>query len=791
MKDLLSNELNGQALVDAFLEAERLRRLDRCQQILQSLEALSDQQPNLKSWCQYLQGYLAFNLHHWAEAEQILTELLRTELEPALRGRVLYALGRSFDVQGRWEEALAVFEQHLSIVTELGQIIEQARVWKHMAISFHKGFTRGDFGPAVLEQAVTNCRLALNVLEPITNPPADVAYLKGSVWNILGLIHVSLGQWDEAIACYEQDLTICRTLDDRYGMGLTYGNLGEVYQKRGNWPEALAAYQQALSLIREFDDRYEEIEALANLAFLHQEMGQYEQSLDDYGQAIQIIEELRAGISSEAAQAGFFATVVDTYANSVLLCLATGHEEYAFNLVERARSRAFLDTLAARSPDLSQKMEATTITLAEAQAALPPDALLLEYFTTGLVEARERPVSADQQAERHRFPPARTLLFAVTSDELQVHDVGLSPNDLRPQQLDNVVERHFLQPHIRRKLYDQLIAPVEGLLQGKHRLYLVPHGPLHYIPFQALLAPDGETLLCDPGPQLVYMPSATLLFRYGRAVPGRAPESCLALGYNGAGTDRLRFAEEEACSVARLTGGHALVGTVPKKAELYHQAAHYRLLHLSCHGEFDPETPLASALRLAAAEALTGLDVLDHLRLRCDLVTLSACESGLSRVRRGDELVGLLRAFIYAGAPALIASLWRVDERSTRILMEKFYQQVQSGVGFAEALKRAQLYLKHLTRREALEVLERYLADEPFNQGLMALNESGTGSLPAMRVNRQRARAYLKGSTAQDQRAKAETEPPEADNERIFADPFYWAPFILIGERGSELSEER
>lgn len=714
----MSNEPDGQDLIEAFLDAVRLRHLERCEAYLESLEQRAHHQPDLKPWCVYLEGVLAYEVHRdWAEAEQIFAELLQTDLEPAMRGRAQFALGRSLDAQGRWREAIAAFEHSLLIFTELGQPIEKVKAWKHIAISYRRGFTRGDFGPEALQQAVSACQSALEALEPITEWPPDIAWLKGSVWNTLGTVYMNLGRWDEAIACYEQDLAICRALDDRHGMGLTYGNLGEVYQKRGRdaWPQALAAYQQALNIIREFDNCYEEAEALANLGFLYQEMGERERALDHYSQAIELIEGLRAGITSEEARAGFFTTVVDTYANAVLLCLAAGHAERAFNYVERARSRAFLDVLAARSPELSRAVEAPTLTLTDVQAALPADALLIEYFTTGLVEAPAHRRAGHPPA-RHRFPPARTLIFAITRDEVQVHDAELSPNDLRPSHLENVVQRHFLQPQIRRALYDGLIAPVEPLFQGRRRLYLVPHGPLHYIPFQALIAPDGDTLLRSEGPQLIYGPSASLLFRYGRTEPDRAPAPCLAVGYNGDGATRLQFAEEEARSIARLTGGRALAGPTSKKSTLYREAPNHRLLHLSCHGDFDPASPLASALHLAPGESLTALDVLQHLRLRCDLVTLSACESGLSRVRRGDELMGLIRAFMYAGAPALVSTLWRVDEHSTRILMERFYQELQTGAGFAEALKQAQLYLKNQPR---------------------------------------------------------------------FADPYYWAPFILVGDHGS------
>jgi CHAT domain-containing protein/tetratricopeptide (TPR) repeat protein len=783
------DDSDAQGLIDDFFDAVRKRHLRLCQSLLKSLRALSRKQPSLKAWCAYLGGILAFEIDcDWAEAERIFTELLQSDVEPALRGRIQYALGRSLSVQGRWDDAISAFNESLAISIELGQTLEQAKARKHIGITINNGFTRGDFGPEVLARAVEQCQLALDTLGLIADPlPEDGAWLKGSIWNTLGLIQRNLGQWDQAIASYRQDMSICQALDDRHGLGLSYGNLGEIYQEQGDWPEALAAYQQALTIIREFDNRYDEAEALANLAFLYQEKGEVEQAFDYYDQAVALIETLRAGISAEAGRAGFFATVTDVYANMVLLCLAAGRESQAFNMVERARSRAFLDLLAAHSPDLSRRVETVPMTLFEVQAALPKDALLLEYFTTGLLEAPEGG-AVRHGVQRHRFPPARTLIFAVTHNDLQVYDTGISPNALRPCQLDNVVERHFLDPQIRRTFYDWLISPAAALVQDKHRLYLVPHGPLHYIPFQALIAPDGDTLLREEGPQLIYAPSATLIFSPKRREPGRASASCLALGYNGQGADRLRFAEEEARSVARLVGGQALAGTSSKKATLFSQGIKYRLLHFSCHGDFDPESPLASALQLAPGEALTALDVLDYLRLRCDLVTLSACESGLSRVRRGDELVGFMRAFMGAGAPALVSTLWRVDERSTLLLMDKFYREVQNGADFSQALKQAQLYLKSLTQQQALDTLVNLLTNDitdregPPSVGQADQRVAGAAS--------RHASAYLKGPAATDTLGGVEVLSAGDDAEMIFAEPYYWAPFILVEDCGTSKAKE-
>ena len=334
-----------------------------------------------------------------------------------------------------------------------------------------------------------------------------------------------------------------------------------------------------------------------------------------------------------------------------------GDVALAFDLAERSRSRAFLDTLFAGQPELLRRQEGETLSLADVQSALTPGALLLAFYTSGAVAAEARG-TRQAMTLRHRFPPPRTIVFGVTHDHVEVFDAGLSPNDLLPQRLQAAAERHFLQPAIRRTLYDRLLRPVAHLLAGKHRIYLVPHGPLHYVPFQALIAPDGETLLRPGGPELVYGPSASVLFRQ---MPPKSPRSddtrseistsTLAFGYNGDGPQRLRFAEDEARAVAGLLGGEALAGPASKREALFRQGADARYLHISCHGEFDPESPLESLLHLGAGETLTAHEVLEGLRLSCELVTLSACESGLSRVRRGDELMGLVRAFMVAGAP--------------------------------------------------------------------------------------------------------------------------------------------
>jgi CHAT domain-containing protein/tetratricopeptide (TPR) repeat protein len=771
----------GSQLISAFFKALALVDRAQCLEILQSLDDLAQQDPAFQNWHTYLTGIMANEFQrNWAESERLFKSLLIQALDTSFKSRVLVALGRTYDYQGRWHEALSIYEQCAADLFQSNQSIEQAKIWKNMAITLQKGFAQGDFSEKELHQAVLYCENALQSLHSLSKRSKDDRWLEATIWNTLGGVHFSLGNWDIASHCYKEFRTLSRAVRNPYAIGMANQNLGEVLHRQDPkmWRQALWAYTKALQSHRKFNDTYQEIDVLANLAALHSDMGAVLKAHDYYEQAIQLIESMRAGVTSEEARAGFFATVSDIYANAVLLYLELNDAAGAFNLVERARSRTFLDMLAAHSPTLADQVEAPTMTLIDVQAALPEDALLIEYFTTGLAEAR-----TSKGVQRHRFPPAKTIIFAITRDTIQVHDARLSPEALRMSQPNTILEKPFLELQTRRAMYERLIAPCAPLLAGKHRLYLVPYGPLHYIPFQALISPAGTTLLHEAGPQLIYGPSASVLFRYGRAAAGRASESCLALGFNGNGENRLNFGEEEARNIAKLTGGHSLIGSIPKKETLYKQASRYRLLHFSCHGTFNPESPLDSALLLASNQSLTASDVLEYLHLECDLVILSACESGLSRVRRGDELIGLVRAFMYAGTPALICTLWRVDERSTRILMESFYQEIQGGTGYAEALKRAQIYLMNLTRRQARELLVHYWTTEYL--GHIPSVDTATPRLPSRATLSRRAGAYLKGLAPANTREQTETLLEGADDEHVFANPYYWAPFILIGDHGS------
>ena len=684
---------NGK-IIDLFFKALNKGDFNTCEKLLKELSSISKIDTRFDGWGRYFRGVLLMNRDLRLDlAATIFQDLLQQSntLEPFLQGQVLLSVGNMFLVQGSWGEAIQFSQKALGIFPDLQKPEEQAKAWNQIAFAHYKGFIQGDFSVSILEESISYCESSLATLKALDSSDNNLT-LQAHIWNTLGLIHGCLMRWDDATNCFVNVLKISTQQGNEFFSGFAYANLGEIYQRIGEsrWQDALEAYQNALDIFFKFEDDYQAVEVAANIGFLHSEIDANSEAIHHYAMAIGLIESLRSGVSTEAARSGFFATVTDTFANTILTCIADHQYSQAFEYMEQACSRTFLDLLDADSLELTDEINAETVTLSEVQWALPDDVLLLEYFTTGLLEARDSSATAERESDRHRFPPEKTLIFAITNDDIQIFDAGISPNKLYPSRRDAAIEEYFLEPRMLRALYTFLISPAEESLVGKKRIYIVPHGPLHYVPFQALVAPNGEALLRQNGPQLIYAPSATVLLRnvvQNQPVPTARTEeglldshaddgllSCLAIGYNGGLENPLLYAEAEAQQIARMMRGASLSGDHSVKERVLQAAANCKWLHFSCHGSFAPDDPLQSALTLSETETLTAQEVLEKLTLRCDLVSLSACESGLSQVRRGDELFGLVRAFIYAGTRALVVTQWKVEELSTRIVMERFYR---------------------------------------------------------------------------------------------------------------------
>jgi CHAT domain-containing protein len=360
--------------------------------------------------------------------------------------------------------------------------------------------------------------------------------------------------------------------------------------------------------------------------------------------------------------------------------------------------------------------------------------------------------------------------------------------------------------------FGSLVAPIADHCEEGDVVWFVPHGPLHYLPLHALSV-DGRYLI-ERNP-VCYTPSASVM-RYCKAKRTGRQERALVVGDS---RGDLAHAHEEALTVAGLFGAHPYLREETTKATIRDMLARggeaLDVLHFACHGQFDAQDALRSGILLAPGpadaeelDATLTAEELATVRLRADLVTLSACESGVNEHRPGDELIGLTRALIYAGTPSVIVSLWRVDDLSAGLLMRGFYERLlrptdAAPITKANALQAAQIEVMRWTAGQVVadctERLNTFTDDNPERRILLELELAGAhaaaGNLgqaihicdtvaqqpdaPQLAARAARTASVLRFKQAHQQRLV----PPSDDYDaRPYQHPAHWAPFILVGD---------
>jgi len=345
----------------------------------------------------------------------------------------------------------------------------------------------------------------------------------------------------------------------------------------------------------------------------------------------------------------------------------------------RRRYETVLLRLKQTNPEVASLLRAAPLSAAEVRSLLDPETTLVEYFVldddTVVAWILER-----GSLEMVRLPlPSRQLASLVR--ELRDRIAAREPDD-----------------GLSSTLHADLLAPVLPHIHHRN-LWLVPHGTLHLLPFAALAGADGQPLAATH--TLAYLPSASVL----PFVTAKRKPAGMRMLVLGDPDGSLPYAAAEARAVAGLYGVEPLLGARATPTALRERAPATDLLHIAAHAVFEPSRPLFSRIALAPdgahdgaleAHEVFGLDL-----RRASLVVLSGCGSGLMQVNAGDDLVGLPRAFLYAGASSVIASLWSIDDEASAALMQAFYRHLKQGEAPAQALRKAQLAIRQDTRWQA------------------------------------------------------------------------------------------
>lgn len=342
-----------------------------------------------------------------------------------------------------------------------------------------------------------------------------------------------------------------------------------------------------------------------------------------------------------------------------------------------------------------------------------------------------------------------------------------------------------------------LVAPVLRWSSPGDVVYLVPHDVLHVLPLHAV--PVSGERLADRNP-LAVTPSASVL-RYSGPRRSRRGDTAVIVADPPTQRRPLFFAREQAIAVASgFRRPQIMSGETASRARLLALLGLQRnqgpdVVHFAAHGVFDADKPMRSGIELAGGR-LTAEDLLG-LSLDVDLVTLAACDTGLSERRPGDELIGLTRALLYAGARSALVTLWKVDELSTSLLLRTFYAQLAAGTSKAESLRIAQRRLREQTVADAVRhvrTARTQLGDDPVAEVTLIREEARllvrggdhegaerllTAALAAPRHS-VKTTAELRVLRAQTRLATRNTAT--GWETRVFDTPYHWAPFVLVGD---------
>ncbi len=224
---------------------------------------------------------------------------------------------------------------------------------------------------------------------------------------------------------------------------------------------------------------------------------------------------------------------------------------------------------------------------------------------------------------------------------------------------------------------DFLIKAIFKYIERFDIICFIPHNILHYLPFHALICRGKPIISFKP---IFYSPTfSVLLFCNKRK----------KIKINNYSFFGIEFVEE-AKELAKIYNSKPILNKEATIENVVKLSKISNILHFACHGYFNPKDPLYSGIKLYN-ELLTANFILNNFSINTELVTLSACETGINKIYRGDELVGLTRAFLYTGTSSVIVSLWKVLDRPTKELMKIFYENLKKGKNKVESLQIAQI----------------------------------------------------------------------------------------------------
>jgi len=542
----------------------------------------------------------------------------------------------------------------------------------------------------------------------------------------LGNVYNVQAEFDKAIEYHSKALKIAEEIKDFTSQSICHIGLSQSYTRQNNLEKAKHHMEASLRISQQIGNLLQEIRTSYYLGKLNS-FDSLENGYFYVKKSVELIDNLGKKLLLQENKIEFYAFMYDIYSFIVYLSYKLNKSDELFRYIEKSKSNAFINLLSLGDFRINEKYHSKDILLLLDEEkkyltilkSLETNTLIsykdskihysikeiekiynqlkevygkLEHYIPAYVSLRRATYLELPKIQNilslqgnpviiEYFILDRSLLILIISkNNYQIIEREISKErleklvfeflkNIKNQKYGNKITNSWLE------LSNILIKPIDKLLKDFDFIYIIPNDFLYYIPIHALELNSKPLIQTYP---VIYLQSASMLQFYNTKGSG-VLKTCASFGV---------VFLSEAKQVSHIFNSNLFINATRDDvtSNLEHD-----ILHFSCHGEFNTKDPLKSCIHLHHS-SLTIKDIFE-LKINSEIVTLSACETGISKIKKGDELIGLIRSFSYAGAASLLVTLWKVDALATEKFMKKFYSNLKKGYNKIKSLQIAQLYV--------------------------------------------------------------------------------------------------
>jgi CHAT domain-containing protein len=597
-------------------------------------------------------------------------------------------------------------------------------------LKFMKSKAKAD-SPSQYAEAL-NCLAFVNI--KMENAKKALKYLKKSIaiskqiekplviadcLNLLGEAYMRLGDYNKAYNHMQECLSVCENIDNPYLICRFYRSSALVLKNMNKLKEAERHFQKAIHLIEEkrggIEEHYLKSSYLATIKDIYEDMIVF--------QMVDLNRPISALYYSEQSRARAF---LDMLGGKIELIYSDK------NIVENRKSQQHNAQLATNFR-LREVVQISSLKASDDTKNKKPELVSPYIIVPYKINEIQRSLNINTKILEYEITKEKTIIWLITNKRIKSKIIEISSEELREliiryrkalalkndflKEYPDWPERIQATDSLALKIYNILFRPIKEYVNKGDLLYIIPDDELFYIPFGSLKNEHNKYLIEDF--DFAYVPSASILNLCLQKERGeiKAQEDKVLLVGNPVLSDvilddypalnPLTDAQEEITSISHIfPHSNSFLGVEAREENILEKIEDFEIIHIASHSLVDERMPLYSWILLGSSNMNSSISLMENpddgllmlpeifkLNLsKSKLVVLSCCDTGLGKLLKGEGIIGFSRAFMYAGTPSLVVSLWKVEDKSTSLLFQKFYANIKNkGHSKAEALKSAQL----------------------------------------------------------------------------------------------------